>query len=121
MSIYFSGTFTRSAGLYSAIGKQLKLVNLKPVKKVVYKFDPFQPNVKSIRFVLLESTVSFLLDSLSYHLRDCMFILSSEKIQSTNPQCVFKTDIVDNCEPTLAVTLGKLFGPLAGLLQLKID
>lgn len=43
MSIYYSGTFTRSAGLISALNKQLKLVNLKPVKRIKVKFDPFHP------------------------------------------------------------------------------
>lgn len=50
MSIPFSGTLTRSAGIYSAIGKQLKSVSLKPVKQVVFRFDPFHQNVKTIRF-----------------------------------------------------------------------
>jgi hypothetical protein len=52
MSVPFSGGFSRSAGIYSAIGKQLKSVNLKPVKQVVFKFDPFRPNVKTIRYYL---------------------------------------------------------------------
>nr|CAH0112735.1 unnamed protein product [Daphnia galeata] len=85
MSVPFSGGFSRSAGIYSAIGKQLKSVNLKPVKQVVFKFDPFRPNVKTIR--------------------DCMFLFSCEKIVSTNPRCVLKTDIADNCEPTISITL----------------
>ncbi|EFX81361.1 hypothetical protein DAPPUDRAFT_303408 [Daphnia pulex] len=85
MSIPFSGGFTRSAGIYSAIGKQLKSVNLKPVKQVVFKFDPFRPNVKTIR--------------------DCMFLLSSAKVVNTNPRCIVKTEIADNCEPTISVTL----------------
>lgn len=49
MSIHFSGSFTRSAGVISAIIKQLKEVNLKPVKKIQIKFDPFHPNAKTAR------------------------------------------------------------------------
>lgn len=49
MSIYYSGTFTRSAGVISAITKQLKLMNLKPVKKIEVKFDPFHPNAVTAR------------------------------------------------------------------------
>lgn len=85
MSVPFSGGFTRSAGIYSAIGKQLKSVNLKPIKQVVFKFDPFKPNVKTIR--------------------DCMFLFSSQKVVNTNPRCLIKTDIADNCEPTISITL----------------
>lgn len=51
MSIYYSGTYRRSAGVVSAIGKQLKLINLKPVKKISVQFDPFHENAKSVRYV----------------------------------------------------------------------
>jgi large subunit ribosomal protein L53 len=44
MSIKYSGTFTRSGGLISAIIKQAKIVNLKAVKRVTVKFDPFHPS-----------------------------------------------------------------------------
>ena len=36
-----------------------------------------------------------------------MFLLSSEKVANTNPRCVIKTDIADNIEPTVSITLGK--------------
>lgn len=51
MSIHYSGTFKRSAGLVSAIGKQLKVINLKPVKKIQVQFDPFHENAKAVRYV----------------------------------------------------------------------
>lgn len=51
MSVPFSGTLKRSAGIVSAIAKQLRFVNLKPVKKVVVKFDPFNKNVTETRYV----------------------------------------------------------------------
>lgn len=41
MSIYYAGTFTRSGGIVSAIGKQMKMLNLKAAKRVTVKFDPF--------------------------------------------------------------------------------
>merc|ERR1711911_36630 len=87
MGIPFSGRFSRSAGIYSAIGKQLNSVNLKPVQKIVFKFDPFQQNVTTVR--------------------DCLFMFSSEKISNTNLRCLIKTDIVDNAEPSISVTLGE--------------
>jgi len=87
MSIPFSGRFSRSAGIYSSIGKQLKSVNLKPVEKIVFKFDPFRQNVTTVR--------------------DCLFMFSSEKVSNTNLRCLIKTDIVDNVEPSISVTLGE--------------
>lgn len=49
MSIPFSGSWSRSGGISSAISKQLRTVTLKPVKRIVFKFDPFHQNVLSIR------------------------------------------------------------------------
>lgn len=49
MSIYYSGTFKRSAGIISAIAKQVKLINLKPVKKIQVQFDPFHLNAVAAR------------------------------------------------------------------------
>jgi large subunit ribosomal protein L53 len=51
MSVPFSGTLKRSGGIGSAIAKQLRFVNLKPVKKVDVKFDPFNKNVTETRYV----------------------------------------------------------------------
>lgn len=36
-----------------------------------------------------------------------MFLFSSQKVVNTNPRCLIKTDIADNCEPTISITLGK--------------
>jgi hypothetical protein len=38
--------------------------------------------------------------------RETITYFSAEKIINTNPRCVIKTEIVDNSEPTIAVTLG---------------
>uniref|UniRef100_A0A0K8TSA9 Large ribosomal subunit protein mL53 n=1 Tax=Tabanus bromius TaxID=304241 RepID=A0A0K8TSA9_TABBR len=80
MSIPFSGTFRRSGGVVSAIGKQLKQINLKSVDRITFTFDPFKENVRSIR--------------------DFLFHLSAPKIQLTNPKCVLKTEIVCNRQPS---------------------
>jgi len=65
---------------------QLLNVNMKPVKKVQYTFDPFHPHVESIRKV--------------------MNLLSTERIQKSNPKCFFKTDVVcDRSEPTIRLDL----------------
>lgn len=50
MSIPFSGTYRRSGGVVSAIGKQLKSVNLKAAKRITVKFDPFGDNVTHTRW-----------------------------------------------------------------------
>lgn len=49
MSIYKSGAFRRSAGVMSAISKQLKSINLKPVQRITFTFDPFSENAKTAR------------------------------------------------------------------------
>ncbi|XP_047098962.1 39S ribosomal protein L53, mitochondrial [Schistocerca piceifrons] len=86
MSIYNSGTFTRSSGLISAISKQLRSVTLKPVKKISVKFDPFQENVTETR--------------------NFLFHISSPKILSSNTSCVIKTDILcDRSEPIISFFL----------------
>lgn len=52
MSVKFSGSLTRSGGVYSAIGKQIKQLNLKAVKRITVTFDPFNENVKPTRYVI---------------------------------------------------------------------
>ncbi|XP_069704179.1 large ribosomal subunit protein mL53 [Periplaneta americana] len=86
MSVPFSGTLKRSAGIGSAIAKQLKLLNLKPVKKVVIKFDPFAENVTATR--------------------DFLFCMTGSNVQATNLNCKIKTEILcDRSEPTICFTL----------------
>ncbi|XP_061400018.1 uncharacterized protein LOC133337839 [Musca vetustissima] len=79
MSIYYSGALKRSQGIVSAIGKELKRVNLKGVNRVTITFDPFAENVKSTR--------------------EFLFLLSTPRVVLTNPKCVVKTDIVCNRQP----------------------
>lgn len=73
---------TENARLY----KQIKRINLKPVKKLNFSLDPFHPSAKSIRHIL-------------YH-------VSNEKVRGTNPKCIYKTDILsDRSEPAIHVHL----------------
>ncbi|KAH9628145.1 hypothetical protein HF086_018361 [Spodoptera exigua] len=74
MSIPYSGTLRRSGGVVSAIGKQLRGVNLKAAKRITVKFDPFSDNVT--------------------HTRNFLHYISSQKIGLTNPNCTLKTEIV---------------------------
>ncbi|KAJ8735662.1 hypothetical protein PYW07_007282 [Mythimna separata] len=86
MSIPYSGTLRRSGGVVSAIGKQLRGVNLKAAKRITVKFDPFGDNVT--------------------HTRNFLHYISSQKIILTNPNCALKTEIVcDRSEPTVDITL----------------
>jgi len=50
MSIFTAGSLQRSKGVIDAIFKQLKLVTLKPAKKVVIKFDPFHEKAPETRY-----------------------------------------------------------------------
>ncbi|XP_021931324.1 39S ribosomal protein L53, mitochondrial [Zootermopsis nevadensis] len=86
MSVPFSGTLKRSAGISSAIAKQLRFVNLKPLKKVIVKFDPFDKNVTETR--------------------EFLFSLTGSKILATNLNCKIKTEILcDRSEPSITFTL----------------
>jgi large subunit ribosomal protein L53 len=86
MSIYYSGTFSRSAGAISAVMKQLKMVNLKPVKKINVQFDPFHPNAVTAR--------------------DFLFHISNPKVVETNLNCVIKPNVVcDRSEPEIKIDL----------------
>lgn len=49
MSIPYSGTVSRSAGLLAAVGKQVKLINLRAAKRITVTFDPFSENVVPTR------------------------------------------------------------------------
>ena len=64
-----------------------RLINLQPVKKVTFKFDPFTKNCCGVR--------------------DMIAVMSTEKVRRTNPKCAFKNDVVDDgSEPTMKVELG---------------
>lgn len=49
MSIPTTGSLNRSGGLFSAIAKNARLMNLKAVKRITVSFDPFGENVKNTR------------------------------------------------------------------------
>ncbi|CAH0405293.1 unnamed protein product [Chilo suppressalis] len=86
MSIPYSGTVQRSLGVVSAIGKQLKAVNLKPARRITVRFDPFGDNVT--------------------HTRNFLHYISSPKISLTNPNCTLKTEVVcDRSEPAIEIKL----------------
>lgn len=81
-----AGTFIRSAGLYSALAKQAKLLNLKAAKRIHITFDPFGENVVPIR------------NALTYFYQ--------ERVQDTNPKCVIKTSVIcSRADPTINITL----------------
>lgn len=48
MSVPFSGRIGYG-GYWGAINKQLKVISLKPVKKIVFKFDPFLEEAQQTR------------------------------------------------------------------------
>lgn len=86
MSIPYSGTKGRSIGVMAAIIKHLKIINLTPVKRIDFRFDPFHERVKPIR--------------------DFQFFISAPRISATNPYCLMKTEVVcDRSEPTITLSL----------------
>ncbi|XP_066146390.1 large ribosomal subunit protein mL53 [Euwallacea fornicatus] len=86
MSISYSGTFKRSAGVISAISKQLKLINLKPVKRIKVKFDPFHEKARVAR--------------------DFLYTINTPFVQDTNLSCAIRADVVcDRSEPEIKIDL----------------
>lgn len=49
MSIQYSGLLKRGRGITGLIRNEIKLINLKAVKRVSVTFDPFSGNEKSTR------------------------------------------------------------------------
>ena len=85
-----SGLVFKPGGVVYNIVQQLKQLDLRPVNKVNYKFDPFHPNAKEFR--------------------DLIFHLSSPKVRDTNISCTFKTEVVsDLSQPELKCLLCKQY------------
>ncbi|CAB3385113.1 Hypothetical predicted protein [Cloeon dipterum] len=88
MSIFASGSLKRSAGVIDAIRKQVKLVTLKPAKRIVIKFDPFHEKAPETRKFLLHIT--------------------NPKIQDTNLNCLVKAEVLsDLSDPSVEVHLNE--------------
>lgn len=51
MSIYYSGALVIKGGIASAIAREVKNVNLKPVKRILVQFDPFTKHAITARQV----------------------------------------------------------------------
>ncbi|KAI8438662.1 hypothetical protein MSG28_011085 [Choristoneura fumiferana] len=101
MSIPFSGTLRRSGGVVSAIGKQLKAVNLKAAKRITVKFDPFSDNVTETR--------------------NFLHYISSSKIALTNPNCSLKTEILCNrSDPIVDITITPSIAETANLKKVTL-
>lgn len=86
--IPFEGRMGRPLHEYDYFFKQVWAMNLKPVKRVQFSFDPFYPRVQSIRML--------------------MHYMTKPKIKSTNVKCLFKFDVLsDGSEPTMKVELNE--------------
>jgi len=73
------------------INREIKRINLKPVKRMHFAFDPFHPSVRSIRHII--------------------YYFSSEKVRTTNPKCAYKTDVLtDRSDPLIKVELAEAMG-----------
>lgn len=49
MALKYTGTGTRSGGIFQAIKKQLNSLSLEPAKRITFQFDPFEQNAPSMR------------------------------------------------------------------------
>jgi len=100
----YTGTVSRGAGLFAALAKNSKQLNLKPAKRLNFTFDPFGEDILSIRKVL------------HYFYQD--------KIRDTNPKCVLKTTVIcDRVPPSIEVKLdngNKLVFKTSNLSELEI-
>jgi len=81
-----SGLVHKRTAYFQLLYDQVKAVDLKPVSRIQYKFDPFGENTKEIR--------------------NFMFYLSAPRIRDSNIKCSFKTEVVcDLSEPTVVCKL----------------
>lgn len=48
-SFKFTGSLSRSDGLKSAIEKNVRLLSLKPIKRITLSYDPFHTNAGAVR------------------------------------------------------------------------
>ncbi|CAG0893619.1 unnamed protein product [Darwinula stevensoni] len=83
-AIAFEGRWGRPPTTKTFIAEQIRKVDLRPVKAVNVRFDPFHPNAQAVR--------------------EFMFITSFPKIRKTNLKCTFKCDVVnDRSEPSIFI------------------
>ncbi|XP_013786570.1 39S ribosomal protein L53, mitochondrial-like [Limulus polyphemus] len=69
-----------------ALYRTVKELHLRPVQQVKIKFDPFHPNVESVR--------------------DLLFFLSIQRVRESNTKCSLKTEVAnDRSEPQVDVKL----------------
>eukprot|EP00096_Caligus_rogercresseyi_P002767 TRINITY_DN1504_c0_g1_i1.p1 TRINITY_DN1504_c0_g1~~TRINITY_DN1504_c0_g1_i1.p1 ORF type:complete len:159 (+),score=47.23 TRINITY_DN1504_c0_g1_i1:202-678(+) len=84
--ISFEGRLDTRVNRESRMEEQLRSVDLRPLKRLKFAFDPFHPSVTSVR--------------------DALNLLSDPRIRKTNPKCIFKTDILhQNEEPRIEAEL----------------
>lgn len=84
--IPFSGRFDVRENDETRLHLHIKSLNLKPVSKIHFQFDPFRKEIRS--------------------LRDLMVFLSYPKVRNTNGKCVYKTDVLsDRSDPRISIKL----------------
>jgi len=87
MSIYrYHGLVRKPTGFWNDVALTISAVDLRPVQRISYKYDPFCKSANQVR--------------------DVSFYLSHPKVRETNFKCVFKTTIVsDQSEPEVVCKL----------------
>ncbi|XP_063702339.1 uncharacterized protein LOC134832282 [Culicoides brevitarsis] len=97
MSLIRGGTLSRSAGLPAAIEKQVKMLNLKAVKRITVTFDPLNESAVETRNFLIN--------------------ISKPKVLLTNPNCALKTEVV--CDRRPDTVEFQLLPEIAEAIELK--
>ena len=86
--ISFEGKLSRSEKEYPQLKALINALNLTPVKKIHFRFDPFDRDTRGIR--------------------TAMHALSIHKVRGTNPKCTVKTDVLsDGGEASMRVELNE--------------
>jgi len=75
----FEGRLGRYPTYQTKFSEEVRRVNLQPVDKITYTFDP--------------------LTSEYFSLRNVMFFLSTKKVKATNVKTIYKTNILDDRSP----------------------
>ncbi len=92
-----------------ALYLNLKKIQLKPVKGLLFKFDPWHQQTLSIRLVQMMTSSFLNLIKICSYFRDFLYHISASKYRNTNPRCALKTEILSNREdPELVVSFGNI-------------
>ncbi|KAK0085949.1 hypothetical protein PV325_004192 [Microctonus aethiopoides] len=102
MSIPFAGVIRRPRSIMSAVSRNVKMLNLKPVNKITVQFDPFYQNVVETSI----DTAVVILSVLKSGTGIGSCCSNWPGVAKTNLNCILKANVVcDRSEPTVTCDL----------------